>query len=386
MLKHIFIDNFKSFDHFDMNIPQFAVIVGNNGVGKSNLLKAIKLISLLAAQKSIKDAFIELELVNNELFHDATNPKFTITLEFNVNGVDIKYLLEITQINEPSGNFNFIVSKEVLENSKQIIYREGDKIIINTEEGIPQSNVQLVNSQIALSVIAQPKIVVETQRYLSRMKIDIFDVSKLRNPGSMSNIGPGLNKNLTESLYSLKTTGPNNYSEIEREAKELIMGLENLSVEDQAGNLFITFKEISHNNPLSVFSTSDGNLRLIGILTSILGDPKPSVVIIDELENSMHPKRIRALMKFLNYLSDKESGGTQFIFTTHSPIILKFVQEKDIMYMFKDNGKTQISKPVNNKKIYEHLAKAKDKDLDLGDLFLTGTLEDIYKLGINKTE
>jgi len=48
MITKIEIDGFKSFEQFSLSLPPFAVILGPNASGKSNLFDAFKLLSLLA--------------------------------------------------------------------------------------------------------------------------------------------------------------------------------------------------------------------------------------------------------------------------------------------------------------------------------------------------
>lgn len=392
MLKRIKIENFKSFENFIIDIPQFTAIVGNNAVGKSNLLRAINLISLLASGIQIKEAFVRLDLLNKEIFFNSSNPKFSFSLDLEIHGVQINYSFEIEAFLEQGNNFNYRVTHETLNNGKQIINRQGDKIFINYDESEGNSpskvDVDLVSSQIVVSLITKPKIVAEVRKFISLIKVDVFEPSKLRDPGSLTNVVPGLNKNLAENLYWLKNNRTNLYGEIEKESKEIINGLENIDIDIIGGNLVVSFKETSVQDKLTVFSSSDGNVRAVGILAAILGEPRPSVIFIDEIENSMHPRRIKALMKFLNYLSEKEYGGVQILLTTHSPVVLRCIDERQIIYMFKENGKTTISKPYENKKVHEYLHRALNEGNgnDIGDLFESGALEEIYRLGLKKNE
>lgn len=385
MLKKITIKNFKSFDDFSIDIPQFSAIVGNNAVGKSNLLKAFNLISLLASGSQIKKAFEVLNLLNKELFFNSSSQKFSFSLDLIIKGISIKYSFEIEAFQEQENNFNYRVSSETLNNGKEIINRQGDRITVGYDENeaVP-GNIDLVVNQIALSLVTKPQIVSDVRNFLSLIKVDIFEPTKLRNPGSVARAVPGLDKNLAESLYWLKNNKGDDYGEIQRESKEMIKGLEDIDVDEAGGNLTISFKESGIQDKLTIFSSSDGNVRALGILAAILGEPKPSMIFIDEIENSMHPKRIRSLMKFLNFLSDREDNSVQIIFTTHSPVVLRGIDEKQIIYMFKENGKTVVSKPYENEKVLQHLSRAlEDKEeTNIGDLFETGALEEIYKLGV----
>jgi len=381
-LKTLTIKNFKSIFELSIDIPQFAVIVGNNSVGKTNLLKAINLISLLAQGSQINSAIKELNMQDDEVLFDPNNPTFSFDLEIELDDKQIRYTLEISRSPLADNSFQYHVVRELLTNGKNIIDRTGSNISIEASGVLPE----ITGDQTALSIYRRLNIVSDVQRFLSSMKVDSYHVMGLRNPGTVANVIPGLDKNLAEKLYYLSKSIPASYQEIVNEAIHMITGLEGISIDENGGKLTISFKELSVPNKFSAYSSSDGNLRLLGILTSIIGQPKPSVVFIDEIENSMHPRRIKAIIKFLNYLSEKDNNGIQIIFTTHSPVVLRCVNDKEIIYMYRINGKTTISKPYNHPKVLEYLQHAikKDSDTDLGELFETGALEEIFKLGIEK--
>jgi len=54
MITHMFIDGFKSFRELSLELAPFQVIVGANGVGKSNLFDSIRLLSLLICAPHFK--------------------------------------------------------------------------------------------------------------------------------------------------------------------------------------------------------------------------------------------------------------------------------------------------------------------------------------------
>lgn len=67
MLTRIEIDGFKSFERFELAMPPFAVIVGPNAAGKSNLFDALRLLSQLAVT-DVRSAMRELRGEPHELF------------------------------------------------------------------------------------------------------------------------------------------------------------------------------------------------------------------------------------------------------------------------------------------------------------------------------
>ena len=67
---------------------------------------------------------------------------------------------------------------------------------------------------------------------------------------------------------------------------------------------------------------SDGSLRLIGLLWSLLeGKPSEGPVLLEKPESSLHPSLVRMLPSVLS--SIRFGGGPQVILTTHSPVLLE---------------------------------------------------------------
>lgn len=69
---------------------------------------------------------------------------------------------------------------------------------------------------------------------------------------------------------------------------------------------------------LSARSLSDGTLRFAAIATALLAKDRPGLLLLEEIENGLHPARLRLLIELL--LATREQG--QIIATTHSPALL----------------------------------------------------------------
>jgi predicted ATPase len=75
---------------------------------------------------------------------------------------------------------------------------------------------------------------------------------------------------------------------------------------------------------LSAYSASDGTLRFLGLLAALLS-PVPGLVFLEEIENGLHPSRLRLLVDLLH--SRAREGGVQVVATTHSPTLLALLDE-----------------------------------------------------------
>jgi AAA15 family ATPase/GTPase len=65
---------------------------------------------------------------------------------------------------------------------------------------------------------------------------------------------------------------------------------------------------------------SDGTLRFLAILTALLTRPAESLLVIEEIDNGLHPSRARMLLDMLKAIG--KSRRVDVLATTHNPALL----------------------------------------------------------------
>ncbi|MFO7774968.1 MAG: ATP-binding protein [Candidatus Hydrogenedentota bacterium] len=98
--------------------------------------------------------------------------------------------------------------------------------------------------------------------------------------------------------------------------------------------LAIKFK--GADEPLSAASVSDGFLLILAYLSLIHSPQPPPVLLIEEPENGIHPKRLRDVINMLKPLTQEE-GRTQIIMTTHSPDLLDLFDPEEVTLCLKED-------------------------------------------------
>jgi len=101
------------------------------------------------------------------------------------------------------------------------------------------------------------------------------------------------------------------------------------------GRVFV--KVYENGYPLHPRVVSDGFWKVLAILTAI--ELEPPIILIDELENSLHPEAIEYIVNEL------KNSNSIVIATTHSPAVVDIVDPEDLILFEKDReGKTVIKK------------------------------------------
>ena len=105
------------------------------------------------------------------------------------------------------------------------------------------------------------------------------------------------------------------------------------------------FKQTGINNyqgEMDIEDQSDGTVKLLNLIPAIYDVVhKEKVICIDELENSIHPKLISAIVEF--YSSSTTKG--QLIFSTHEIELLnqqRLMRPDEVWFTEKINGSTKL--------------------------------------------
>jgi predicted ATPase len=118
---------------------------------------------------------------------------------------------------------------------------------------------------------------------------------------------------------------------------------------------------------------SDGTLRFAALAAAFFQPDMPKAILIEEIENGIHPTRLRVLMELLK--SQAKATGTQVFVTTHSPMLLAWLDEDDYRSTFvcqrdEETGESRIRSLASIPHFKELAAKQ-----SVGELFAEGWLE-----------
>ena len=124
---------------------------------------------------------------------------------------------------------------------------------------------------------------------------------------------------------------------------------------------------------ISVRAISDGTLRFLGTLLALRTARPGEVLLIEEIEEGLHPTRIQFLLELLE--STVRQRGIQVIATTHSPVVLQWLaperlRETLVFGRIQDREGTVVRRLGELRDFEEVLQR-----LGIEELFTTGWLE-----------
>lgn len=85
---------------------------------------------------------------------------------------------------------------------------------------------------------------------------------------------------------------------------------------------------------------SDGTLRVAGILTALLQEPRPTLVAIEEPELTVHPGALEVIVDYVREATDR----VQVVLTSHSPDLLQHVRPEEVRVVERRNGVTTVER------------------------------------------
>jgi predicted ATPase len=102
-----------------------------------------------------------------------------------------------------------------------------------------------------------------------------------------------------------------------------VSGIRGVRATARAGRRVIVFEQEGddgHINKFDASMMSDGTLRSLGVQLALRQSPRPSIVLLDEIEDSLHPLAHGVLLDAIDAVSEEYP----VVVTTHSPEILDY--------------------------------------------------------------
>ncbi len=398
MLTRIKINGYKSLNPVELRLAELSILFGPNAAGKSNFLDCLQLLSKLATEKTIKEAFappyrgkplesftfgekgieglleqekltfsIEVDVRLSVAVVDAVNRqirdmrrwsdeddtaddnektsnavrernlRYRIEVEMlpksGILRVTDEYLAALTEKGEPTGR------------RKPFLSREGKRLHVRLEG---QAHPTYYERYLDHSILSLPHYpphyphLVAMRKELESWLFFYFEprermrtanpVKEVRHIGLMG-------EELASFLNTLKALDPRQFTAVEKAMRTLMPNVQGIDVEvSKLGEVELKLREHGVSVPARI--VSEGTLRILGLLSLAGAQEQPSLIGFEEPENGIHPRRIQLVAELLK--ARASSGETQYIVTTHSPLLPDLVNDESLFACKRIDGQTRI--------------------------------------------
>ncbi|MFB8790002.1 MAG: AAA family ATPase [Potamolinea sp.] len=362
MLKKIILENWKSFRYAEIPIDPLTVLIGTNASGKSNLIDALEFLKRIAKGEEIQAV---LAGIRGGVEWAACKPQTQFTLKVLVQGEDddTEYLYSITVETHPPVHILATSLDKIKQqpNTEENPERENLYKALISPSSFPFLNVEIYsylnqrhqwfysNSPFLTSVGITPDLIVDSTvtidipeeiftanegcKFIKQTleKLFILDPipSKMRSYSPLSN---SLQSDASNIAGVLAALSEEQKAEVEVIISKYIKDLPERDIQkvwaETVGRLgsdaMLYCEELwIPNQPPTLIDArgmSDGTLRFIAILTALLTQPKGSQIVIEEVDNGLHPSRSGLLVRMLREIGEQRQ--IDILVTTHNPALL----------------------------------------------------------------
>lgn len=367
MLEALTLGGFKAYGgETAVPLRPFTLLVGPNGAGKSTVLQAIDLLGGLV--RSTLPAYLdELGWEYWDLPHlRSGTAEMTIAARLRLEEETIVWSLTLGKRRRPGISREQVIfdpdgaRQVLLERKWRSMWRLQEAGGLAEREEITQT---LTSSWLASLDPGDPKDRKRFPRlcrvadWARRIRGHFFlDPLQLRAPGRGEPTTIGRNgANLAPFVASLRRRRPKAYQELLENVRRHYPRLDAMvfrRVQYGWTQLEVVETWNGEKAQFNARQVSDGLLRLIAAAAMRSAEPRTSVLLLDEIENGMHPQLLGQFIEMLQELTPE----TQVVATTHSPVAVNFVRdEQGVVIVDRGPGGQPRCTPLPSAKGYARL-------------------------------
>jgi predicted ATPase len=329
MLKKLELRNFKSHHQtqFDFNDSRLQAIIGQNSSGKTSVLQSLYYLS----------RFSKATDANSRILHDLIDVGIDCGT---VNQSDMLVVGSGYWENDCQKNWQFScefkkISDDFWEPINRTWINNGKEIVIpSVQEQSP-------------SIIIPPEL-----KFSTHLKLSVGNLAKASYSEAIIPEIKIDGSGLAPTLDYLRSEAPDRFQAIQEMLQQIVPGVRRVGIRrakvkiDRQKLIEVDGKSISYEENQEVVgqeivldmntgdripahAISEGTMLTLGLLTVLINPKQPNLVLLDDIEQGLHPKAQRELITVFKQII-KANPNLQIIFTTHSPYIIDELEPSQV--------------------------------------------------------
>lgn len=293
MISSIQLQGFKGHRDTLVTLGQLTVLVGPNGAGKTSVLQALSLLYKISKEPALEP---KGDMSPQDLLHRETKYGIVLTAKGSEGRAQNPWRAALEIRESPLGSAKY------------------------------QCHIKGEAPAAKIPSLVGPAILYK------------FDPQRIAAAAYSSDEEPVVEEdggNTAVVLAALKLEREEAFTQVENELRKIVPSIERVRIrrvrvvsgDALMGNkIFLDFEGASD---IPAHGASEGTLITLALLTVLCSPNRPKVILLDDIDRSLHPQAQMELMRELKRLV-KEFTGVQIVATTHSPYILDELEPEDV--------------------------------------------------------
>lgn len=327
------VKNYRSLREIDLPLRSLNLLIGANASGKSNILDALRFLA---------------QGVQERDFARAVGTRGNV-VQLAWKGAYAEHVSLETEVSNEQGRFAWSVRlarKHIEYNLAEELYVHREKTapsrVLNSDNGTGFWWSDTSQQQVRLSLPQQTGCALAAaavdESFSGRRVAEFvnnwgfFDPSPafLRRATFPVDESPRLDstgRNLAGRLFAIRESSQERFERIVSATNDVLGVPETIELRqhEDDGRIYFVQKEAGLNYPVHQLQASSGTLRMLALMTALLGEDGVTLVGVEEPENYVHPNALEAFARYI--LLARET--IQILITTHSPLLLNFLNEPE---------------------------------------------------------
>lgn len=402
MIKKIYFENFKGFSKAEIQIENITTLIGTNAAGKTNMIEGMMILSELMTGREVSTILDGTKNSDTGVRGGAKgccrfeSDFFTLgcTVQYN-DTTDLEYRIKI-EVNDRI----MILEEQLSERSKsadrtmyhaKAVDKQSGDIMVTCNNGQKGKNPAIACIRFS-AIISQLATKLPQDRKYGKKIVEYAGVI-IENFKNILYLNPETNNMRKYSLVNdieLRVNASNISSVLfalckEDKNKRMLLDIMQQLPENKISDitftegplndviLFLEEKSGNHVEKMDATRLSDGTLRCLAIVAAVLSKKKGGMIVIEEVDNGIHPGRAKALIQLVSNIARERE--VDVIITTHNAILLNALSKEnlsgvEIVYRNDEKGDSRFISLIQINNMPSLLANGKLGDVYTNDMIL----------------
>ncbi|WP_051797192.1 AAA family ATPase [Catenuloplanes japonicus] len=325
MISEVYVGGLTSFRDMEIDLGPLTVLVGANGSGKSNFVRALELLGRIV--DGDLQLFVELSGGASALLRQ---PNARGEMQLAVRTASSEYAVTLSQTSDD----------RLIFLTDQVSRADGPFRRTDSRSGLRESD-----------LFGEADSADETAEIRSPLSgCRVFHFSDTGTTAPVKAAGPTADnlslrpdaRNLAAILLGLRDSDEHAYRRIVAAVQMVAPYFRDfVLVPEGRDQIRLRWRQVGTDTVFSAYQMSDGTLRFICLATLLLQPKPPRMLVLDEPELGLHPFAIVQVADMIR----AASVNSQVVVATQSVTLVDQMSLEDIVVVDRDNGASVLTRP-----------------------------------------